>query len=499
MTGVACDLTVVVPAFNVEGYITDCLDSIIGQQAWPRSQVLVVDDGSTDATAAVVSAYAASHPRVRLVRRPNGGPGAGAARNTGMDLVDTEYVMFLDGDDELAPGGLSKLVAGLDRHHLDVAVGATEQFPVGREWVWSQYFQAGSSKRVRIEDVPLLAHDSRTCDKLYRTAFLRDSGVRFAEGVHAQDIVVNVPAMLRAPELMLVGDVVYRYRKREDGTSVMDSQFTRVDNYWDHLSVVEQLAGMRPDVPAGRRHFVDAFIARSFQEYSWRAPTAIPASELPRFFTRARALLCTLDPAVVHEATRDAWERAAFVAMLEDDLETFAHLDEHTGRLRSDGRDLYLDIPTSGATTQAMIKTGGTRAWADQLSVSRTEVSFRLRVRIRGARHLESALEAITLRGVHKGKASFEVTVQVAPMDEQGRDHAAWVRIPTSALKRGGHVMRVAFHTANGQIERWVRRPDVADATPDESARDGLLSVSLRTEAERALLLVRRPGWLPAR
>ena len=499
MTDAGVDLTVVVPAFNVGRYITDCLDSITAQSAWTRSQVLVVDDGSTDDTAAVVTAYAAEHPRVLLVQRPNGGPGAGAARNTGFDLVDTEYVMFLDGDDELAPGGLCTLVAGLDEDGLDIAVGATDQFPVNREWVWSQYFEEGTTRRVRIEDVPLLAHDSRTCDKLYRTAFLRATGVRFAEGVHAQDVVVNVPAMLQAPELVLVGDVVYRYRKREDGTSVMDSQFTRIGNYADHLFVVEQLAGMRPDLPAERRHFVDSFIARSFQEYSWRAPAALPPSELPRFFAQARDLLRTLDPEVVQRSTRDAWERAAYVAMLEDDFATYAHLAEHTGRLRTDGHDLFLALPTSGEVTLGMIRAGGTRAWADQLSLGSNEVSFRLRLRIRGARHLEQALSQVAVRGVQEGRTSFQQVVQVTPVDEFGREHEAIVRIPTKGLVAGDHTMRVVLRTGDGQVERWLRRPDGADAGPDESARRGLLTVGLSATSDRALLRVGRPAWLPGR
>ena len=499
MTGVASDLTIVVPACNVGLYITACLDSITTQSVWPRCQVLVVDDGSTDDTATLVEAYAAAHPRVRLVQRPNGGPGAGAARNTGFDLVDTEYVMFLDGDDELAPRGLENLVAGLDQHGLDIAVGATEQFPVGREWVWSQYFQRGQSRRVQIEDVPLLAHDSRTCDKLYRTAFLRASGLRFAEGVHAQDVVVNVPALLQAPELWLVVDVVYRYRKRDDGTSVMDSQFTRIRNYWDHLLVVEQLAGLRAAVPADRRRFIDAFIARSFQEYSWRAPQVIPASDLPGFFGRARDLLRTLDPAIVHGATRDAWERAAYVAMLEDDLETFAGLAEHMGRLRTDGHDLYLDLPTSGEVTQAMVKTGGTRAWADRLSLGPTGVTFRLRLRIRGARHLERALEGVAIRGIQDGRTSFEQVVQVAPVDDSGREHEADIRIPTKGLRRGDHTMRIVFRTEGGQVERWVRRPDGEDTEPDESVRKGLLTVRLTTRGDRAVLRVSRPAWLQGR
>ncbi len=499
MTGPATDIAIVVPAFNVGRYITDCLDSITSQTAWGRCHALVVDDGSTDDTAQVVEAYAAAHPRVDLVRRPNGGPGAGAARNTGLDLVDTEYVMFLDGDDELAPRALERLVAGLDEHRLDLAVGATEQFPEARSWVWSQYFQPGAARRVRIDDVPILAHDSRTCDKLYRTAFLRSSGLRFAEGVHAQDVVVNVPAMLQAPELWLVGDVVYRYRKRGDGSSVMDSQFTRIGNYWDHLQVLESLSGLRATVVPGRQHLIDAFITWSFQEYAWRAPRTLPASDLERFFGRAQRLIRTVSPDVLMDSTRDAWERAAYVTMLEDDFATFADLEQHTVRLRTDGHDLSLDVPTSSEATQEMIRVGSTRAWADRLTVGRTEVSFRLRLRIRGARHLDRALVGITVRGILDKTTSFEQVVQVAPVHDDGREHEGIVRIPRKGLQAGDHRMRIAFQTPDGSVERWVRRPDGDDAEPDERVRGALLAVQLASRGDRALLRVQRPTWVPGR
>jgi hypothetical protein len=144
-----------------------------------------------------------------------------------------------------------------------------------------------------------------------------------------------------------------------------------------------------------------------------------------------------------------------------------------------------------------MIRAGATRAWADRVRLDSNEVTFRLRLRIRGVRYLDRALVEVAVRGIHEGRTSFEQVVQVTPVDEDGREHEATVGIPTTGLASGDHTMRVVFRTSDGHVERWVRRPDGADAAADESARKGLLRVGLSTKADRALLRVGRPAWLP--
>jgi glycosyltransferase involved in cell wall biosynthesis len=85
-------VTIVVPACNVERYLAECLDSVIVQTIWPVCRAIVVDDGSTGRTAAIANCYAAEHPSISAARQANAGPGAGAARNRGLDLLHTEFV-----------------------------------------------------------------------------------------------------------------------------------------------------------------------------------------------------------------------------------------------------------------------------------------------------------------------------------------------------------------------------------------------------------------------
>src|SRR5258706_10307921 len=102
------EITVIVPAYNVAEYILPCLASVVSQ-THANWTCIVVDDGSTDGTAALVDAL--EDPRIRLVRQANAG--VSNARNNGLALATGEYVMFLNGDDLLHPGALDRLLAAL--------------------------------------------------------------------------------------------------------------------------------------------------------------------------------------------------------------------------------------------------------------------------------------------------------------------------------------------------------------------------------------------------
>ena len=460
MTDPSRGVTVVVPAYNVQKYLADCLDSLLAQTAWPDCRVIVVDDGSTDGTAEIAADYCSRHPAISVVRQPNSGPGAGAARNHGLDQVQTEFVWFLDGDDELTPTAVETLRGGLERHQLDLAIGNSEQFPDARTWLWSDYFVPGIGRPVHIEDVPLLAHDARTCNKLYRTSWLRATGLRFAEGIHHQDTVVNVPAMLLVDELYLAGEVVYRYRKRAEGGSVMDSHYTRLDNYWDHLQVIEDLNAMRPGFRPSREPLMQAFIVRSFQGFSWRAPSLLPRERLREFFDRAAAVIRTVDPAIIEVATRNASERTAYVTMLEDDFASFQQLGALSPSYVAHGGNLFLGVPVS-EEHRRLLEIGPTRALVTLTDVDDSGVHLRIRLRIKGGDQPGKHLPRTTVRGLVGEKTSFraEVTWTAA----EGSESIGEAVLPWSTCWGGGaYDLRLHFRTETGTAARWFRRQAMA-------------------------------------
>jgi glycosyltransferase involved in cell wall biosynthesis len=109
------DVTVIVPAYDAGRFIAQTLETVITQTAQPF-EVLIVDDGSADATCDVVESFARAHPGcpVRLLREPHRGPGA--ARNAGVRAARTEWVSFLDSDDLWQPEKLATVIAAINEH-----------------------------------------------------------------------------------------------------------------------------------------------------------------------------------------------------------------------------------------------------------------------------------------------------------------------------------------------------------------------------------------------
>ena len=100
-------VSVVVPIYNAEKYLSRCLDSIVAQ-TYKNIEIILVDDGSTDSSHQIAKSYTAKDTRIRLVRQKNAKQSA--ARNHGMRLATGEYISFIDDDDEIAPDFIEKLL-----------------------------------------------------------------------------------------------------------------------------------------------------------------------------------------------------------------------------------------------------------------------------------------------------------------------------------------------------------------------------------------------------
>lgn len=112
-------LSIIVPIYGVEQYLRKCVDSLLAQDL-PSSEyeIILVDDGSPDGCPAICDQYAAEHDNIRVIHRENGG--LSAARNSGIEVAQGEYIMFVDSDDYIEPNVLGGLMAQVERDNLDV-------------------------------------------------------------------------------------------------------------------------------------------------------------------------------------------------------------------------------------------------------------------------------------------------------------------------------------------------------------------------------------------
>ena len=221
-------LSVVVPVYNVENYLADCLDSVLAQR-FDGLEVILVDDGSTDGSTEIARAYADQHPGWRLVRTDN--HGLGAARNRGVREATGEYLAFVDSDDLLPDGVYHVMAATLDESGSDFVVGSVQQLVDGR-LVEPVFLRRGVERRrigVRACEVPPIVRNVFAWNKMFRRSFYEQAGIRFPEGVRYEDQPAMMRAYLSADRFDILRRPVYTWRVRTDGSSITQGRARLAD------------------------------------------------------------------------------------------------------------------------------------------------------------------------------------------------------------------------------------------------------------------------------
>lgn len=122
-------ISIIIPVYNVAGYIETCLDSIM-KQTFKNYEVIIVDDGSTDGTSDIIDQYASKYSNINVVHKKN--EGVSVARNVGIDLAKGEYYLFFDGDDFVEPYCLEELYAVAKGKQADTVIYGYHRFEDGK-------------------------------------------------------------------------------------------------------------------------------------------------------------------------------------------------------------------------------------------------------------------------------------------------------------------------------------------------------------------------------
>jgi CDP-glycerol glycerophosphotransferase len=202
---------VIVPVYNVEPYLRECLDSVLTQSlGMERLELIAVDDGSTDGSAEILDSYADRHPHVHIFHEPNSG-GPGRPRNVGLDHACGRYVFFLDADDYLGREALERLVDMAERNNSDVVLG--KMVGVSGRTLPSRAFRR-TRDRARLTDVYIL-----NVLKLFRRAQIERLGVRFDETVSGgEDGPFTAELMLAAKVVSVVANYRCYYCRDRPGS-----------------------------------------------------------------------------------------------------------------------------------------------------------------------------------------------------------------------------------------------------------------------------------------
>ncbi|MFJ4501358.1 CDP-glycerol glycerophosphotransferase family protein [Streptomyces sp. NPDC088864] len=280
-------LTLIVPAYNVQGYIGECLDSVLGQD-FTDIEVIGVDDRSPDGSGAILDAYAERDARLRVLHLTEN-VGLGRARNAGLEQATGDYVLFLDSDDTLAPGSLSAIAARLD---------ATDDPDILIYDYTRTYWDGRMLRNKRADlmseegpDVFSLAERPQLLDllqivwnKAYRRDFVTRHGFQFPPGYY-EDAPWTYGSLMAAERIAVLDRPCVLYRQRREGGNILRTVSRKHFDVFDQYDRVFAFLDERPELdswrPALFRKMVDHFLT------VLEKPGRLPRNARAEFFHRA--------------------------------------------------------------------------------------------------------------------------------------------------------------------------------------------------------------------
>ena len=251
-------LTVVVPVYNVEDYIEETLDSLLSQSL-SNWEAIIVDDGSTDGSRAIVDRYAAADDRFKVIHQKNAG--LGAARNSGIVAATGKYLTFLDSDDIVPDDAYKIATQKLNKSRSDFAIGTIERTKNGKKYTpaWSRTVHRRELIGTTIADFPEMMMDIVACNRVFRRTFWDSQLGTFPEKVAYEDHRVMVAAAVRAKSIDVLSETTYIWRVRDDQTSISQQKGilkNLVDRIRAKSEAYEVLVNEAP------RHVLDAWLTR---------------------------------------------------------------------------------------------------------------------------------------------------------------------------------------------------------------------------------------------
>ena len=228
--------SIIVPVYNVKEYLPACMDSLL-RQVCQDYEIILVDDGSTDGSGMLCDGYQAAYPdRIRTVHQRNGG--LGAARNTGIDLAQGDYLLFVDSDDLLEESALACLSGHIDNTGADM-------YTFGFSYLRGAAVSPGEASPLEgrepftLAECPeILLQTPSACLRICRREIFINHGFRFPGRVWYEDLRTTPKLLPECRHIVVLHERLYLYRIREG--SIMHNP-----NLRRNLEIIEAMEDLR--------------------------------------------------------------------------------------------------------------------------------------------------------------------------------------------------------------------------------------------------------------
>ena len=251
-------LSVIIPVYNTQDYLERCVDGVLANRGISM-EIILVDDGSTDASPSICDRYAANYPFVTVLHTPNAGPAS--AKNRGLDVARGSYVAMIDSDDEPAADMFVRMTAEALSNDADiVCCNYLERYEDGSTRAFGY-----TNKTVVLNHDEGVKHFltkkgiyTQCWTKIYRREMLRRFGVRNVEGLKTdEDFIFNISCFVHAQRTCVIDLPLYIYSMR--GTSLSKDYFNKdinayIDNRLLRFDIVER--ELKTYAPRNLKHAV---------------------------------------------------------------------------------------------------------------------------------------------------------------------------------------------------------------------------------------------------
>lgn len=229
-------ISIIVPCYNVERYVEQCIRSIIGQ-SYKNIEIITVDDGSPDNSPQILDKLANEDSRIKVIHKQNAG--VSAARNSGLDVATGDYIVFVDGDDYLAPDYVDYM--------LSLAVRDNADLVLSKNW-----FTRDSQPQVDTDYIETITPAAATAllislrlivgshNKMYRKKFLDDNGLRFSTTLFYGEGLNFIIKAAQLANCVTTGErMVYYYRRNNESSATTKFNIQKYYNGEKSLNRIE--------------------------------------------------------------------------------------------------------------------------------------------------------------------------------------------------------------------------------------------------------------------
>lgn len=282
--------TIIIPVYNVELYLRECLDSVLNQ-GFESCELICINDGSTDGSLAILEEYAQKYPKQVIVFTQLNS-GLSATRNKGVEMAKGDYLLFLDSDDMLTEGSLTRLAQKVENKRIDIVAFNSELY-----FENEQRFEPNSTFNHAENQLFAKGMDyfdafvakrgwgpSAVCFYLFKRELFVKNNLKFEIGLLHEDELFMPQVLYYAGKISIINEALYTYRIH--GASITRTQKDK--NYVDKLRIAEMLFNFFAD-----KNAVDGFVKRSIYNLSLAGIHGLmhTASDRNKISTSSRGVL----------------------------------------------------------------------------------------------------------------------------------------------------------------------------------------------------------------